>query len=74
MVENYIEQLQRDIYGINIRKINVDSEEGSNLSRLYEIMSYPALIVTRDQDGQAQNVWQGTGLPSKDEVVSYMIS
>lgn len=73
-LESYIDRLKREIYQINIKVVDVDSEEGVNLARLYDIMSYPAFVIMREDDGQAQNVWQGENFPSKDEIVSYLIS
>ncbi|HET9411951.1 MAG TPA: hypothetical protein VFO38_03825 [Candidatus Saccharimonadales bacterium] len=51
--------------------LDVDSREGVELCRLYDITQYPAIIVT-DDDGKVQNVWSGESLPRIGEVSYYV--
>lgn len=50
--------------------INVDGRDGSSLARLYDVMAYPAILVTRD-GGELVASWQGTDLPLMDELAAY---
>jgi protein-disulfide isomerase-like protein with CxxC motif len=72
-IEKYCEELKKDIYGINLEIIDVDSTEGAEKMSAYGIMSFPAFIVTRD-DGQVQNIWQSEYSPTKDELEAYLVS
>lgn len=72
-VEKYCEDLKRDFHEINIDILDVDSIEGSEKMKNFGLMSVPVFIVARDDD-QIQNIWQGSNLPSKDELAGYLIS
>ncbi len=51
--------------------VNVDGREGLALTRLYDIMAFPA-IMAMATDGTLLQLWQGAQLPLMDEVASYM--
>jgi len=53
---------------IPIEKLNVDSPEGAATAALYDIMTYPAILVLRD-DGQLFKGWQGPSFPPVSDVV-----
>lgn len=72
-IEKYCEDLKKEIYGINLQLIDVDSAEGSERMNTYGIMSFPAFVATRD-DGQVQNIWQSEHMPSKDELEAYLLN
>lgn len=50
-----------------IRLINIDSKEGTAVSRLYDIAKYPAVIV-HHEDGQLVEHWSGK-LPAINDVL-----
>ena len=52
-------------------EVNPDSREGAEICRLYEIVEYPTVIATTD-DGQLRNMWQGSPLPTINEVSYYV--
>lgn len=54
-----------------IEEIDPDSREGSDLTRLYDIVEYPTLIATTN-DGQMRSMWRGLPLPTIDEVSYYV--
>lgn len=57
--------------GKELPTLDVDSREGIELCRLYDIMQYPAIVVT-DEDGKVQNIWAGESLPRVGEVSYYV--
>ena len=52
-----------------VEMLDVDSQDGSALVQLYDAVSYPAILVVRD-DGQLYKGWQGSSLPTVNEVIS----
>lgn len=69
-----IEEFVRD-YGKrngseHVELMDVDTREGSATATLYDIMQYPAIIVSRG-DGSVLNSWQGEQLPLMDEITAY---
>ena len=69
-VESYLRDF-RSRTGKDIATMDVDSPEGSELCRLYEIVQYPAILVT-DDEGRMQNLWVGENLPTISEVSYYV--
>lgn len=57
--------------GKDLPTVDVDSREGIRLCELYDIMQYPAIIVT-DDDGHLQNIWAGDVLPRINEISYYV--
>ena len=56
--------------GSELPMVDVDTPEGTELARLYDIMSYPAILATAD-DGTLLQLWQGEPLPRISEVSYY---
>ncbi|HEV2412560.1 MAG TPA: hypothetical protein VGS28_02005 [Candidatus Saccharimonadales bacterium] len=56
--------------GKTIQAVNADDVEGSQTADLYEVVNYPAIIVTAD-DGSLIKIWQGPQLPTISEVSYY---
>jgi hypothetical protein len=54
---------------IDYKLIDADSREGADLSELYDIVSRPAVVVTRS-DGSIMQSWQGSLPPVAD--ISYL--
>jgi hypothetical protein len=52
-------------------EIDPDTSEGANICRLYDVVEYPSIIATTS-DGQLQNMWAGSPLPTINEVSSYV--
>lgn len=53
--------------------LDADSTEGAELARLYDVVSYPAILARAD-DGTLQQLWQGEPLPRISEVSFYVQS
>lgn len=53
-----------------IEVLDPDTREGDSLARVYDIVSYPAILVLTD-DGQPLKSWEGDMLPLMDEVAAY---
>lgn len=70
LVESYLRDFRRQT-NKELSTVDVDSPEGIELCRLYEIMDYPAILVT-DDDGALQNLWLGQPLPRIGEVSYYV--
>lgn len=70
MVEEYARDFQR-VRSKEIQLVSLDTREGSDMARLYDVTSYPAVLAIKD-DGQLLKFWQGPNLPLKDEVAGYL--
>ncbi len=55
-----------------IEVLSLETREGADLARLYDVVAYPAIVAVRG-DGQLLRLWQGAVLPLIDEV-SYYVS
>ncbi len=51
--------------------VSLDTLEGDNMAKLYDITSYPAVLAIKD-DGQLQKMWQGGAFPLQNELDYYM--
>lgn len=71
-VEEYIEELKRRSLGspTKIEILNANTRDGMAIASLYDIFSFPAIMVIR-MDGGMQKLWQGVDLPLFDEVQAY---
>ncbi len=74
LTEDYLRDLTRmhDVKEQDIRVIDPDSREGGYSASLYDVMSYPSIVIT-DSYGQFVKSWNGE-LPLMDELVSYTFS
>lgn len=70
LVADYLRDFESQT-GKILPQMDVDSKEGTELCQLYEIMAYPAILVT-DNDGRVQRIWQGENLPLVGEVSYYL--
>lgn len=71
-----VEEFSHNLYkqtGKETEFISLETSEGLDLARLYDIVDYPAIIVRRDT-GELLNSWQGETLPLINEVAGYMLS
>lgn len=69
-----VEDFKRDFerfshYSMDL--LSLESVEGSDKARLYDIVQYPAIVVTRD-DGQILKYWSGETMPLINEISSYL--
>jgi protein-disulfide isomerase-like protein with CxxC motif len=57
--------------GHDLETLDPESRDGVSFCRSYDILQFPTLIAISDE-GQMQNVWQGTPLPTISEVSYYV--
>jgi hypothetical protein len=67
-VEDYARDYKRLKNG-DIELVSLETVEGAERARIYDITSYPAILVMAD-DGQLHKFWQGE-LPAMNELESY---
>jgi hypothetical protein len=56
--------------GRQIKMLDLETEEGASVAKLYDVTVYPAIIATTD-DGQMLQLWQDDPLPLINEVMYY---
>lgn len=71
MIEQFIHDFQAEHQSQHLEVLSIDTREGSATATLYDIMSYPAILVLQT-DGYVQKIWQGDALPLMDEVAAYV--
>jgi len=71
LTEEFLRDIRSRTDNPNIVALDVDSREGSIQAQLYDIMSFPAILVIQD-NGSIQNSWVGETLPLVNEVVAYL--
>lgn len=72
-VETYGAEFEHRCAGVKLELQDVDRREGAATASLYDITSYPAVLVLQD-NGTASMVWQGQMLPLIDEVAGYALA
>lgn len=68
-VQEFIELSRRKYPGKEIEEIELDTREGAELASIYNIDTYPGIVVKSDT-GSVLATWKGLPLPLIDEVVS----
>lgn len=68
-VETFLEDFARQT-GRTLEVLDPDTPLGDQFARSYDIVEYPT-IVAISSDGQVQNMWRGTALPTISEVSYY---
>lgn len=71
MVEEYSHDFKRT-KGYDLELVDLNTRSGADLARLYDVMEYPSVLVTRD-DGQLMKSWQGQQMPLMSEVAAYLV-
>lgn len=71
-VEEYAHDIER-LHNITPELMDVDTREGMAMTSLYDIMSFPAVVATRDT-GELLQHWVGEQLPLMGEVAAYVRS
>ncbi len=71
-VETFVHDFERRHGDAKLELVNIDEREGIALASLYDIMSFPSIMVLAD-DGGMLHLWQNEQLPLMDEVASYVV-
>ena len=69
-VDTFVTDFTRQT-GRTLEVLDPDSPEGDSFCRTYDIVEYPSIIALGN-DGQLQNLWTGTMLPTISEVSYYV--
>jgi hypothetical protein len=70
MIEQFIRDFEVKEGSINLEVVDVDTRDGMATASLYDIMSYPAIMVLQN-DGYMHKLWQGGEMPLMDELAAY---
>lgn len=70
-VREYIREFTRRT-GKELTTLDVDTVEGAEKAKLYDILQYPAVIAVKS-DGQMLQLWQGQPLPLINDVAGYTV-
>lgn len=65
-VESFLRDMDKQ-YNIQPTKLDIDTIEGDQFAKLYDITSYPSVVVIQD-DGRLQRMWSDEHLPMADRV------
>ena len=71
-VNSYVREAKR-VTGHDLELVSVDTPDGANKARVYDVTRYPAVLATRDS-GELLQLWQDEMLPTISEVSAYMAS
>ena len=70
-IDSFVHEYQVRHGSSRLELVNIDDREGTALASLYDIMSFPAIMVMA-VDGSLLHLWTGAELPLIDEVASYV--
>jgi spore cortex formation protein SpoVR/YcgB (stage V sporulation) len=71
-VETYARDYDSSHHG-EIELISLETKQGADMARLYDVVKYPAVLAIRD-NGELLKQWQEEQLPLMQEVASYQIA
>ena len=66
-VREWLRDFAHDNHGAVVYELDPESREGGDFAGLYDILQYPAVVVT-DDDGRLIRLWKGRPMPQIDEV------
>jgi len=69
-VEDFVHDFKRFKYK-KLEKVSLETVEGAELAKLYDVVRYPAILVI-GPEGKLQQIWQGEMLPLMNEVDAYV--
>jgi hypothetical protein len=72
-VMDYIRDYKRLHPDTNVEMLSLDTVEGDETARLYDVYSYPAVLAVSN-DGHLQQLWQSEQLPLMREIDAYALS
>lgn len=70
MVADYAREYKR-LKNKELELISLETVEGAEMARLYDITVYPAVLTTQE-NGQLNHLWQGGTLPLMSELEAYL--
>ncbi len=69
-VEEFAREFTR-IHRTEPELVSLETKEGAEMAKMYGVIQYPAIIVTRDS-GEHMKQWEGDLLPLMAEVAAYL--
>lgn len=73
-VESFLRDLERrQSISDKLETLSLDSREGAETAKLYDVFEYPAILVI-DDFGSILRSWQGEQFPLMDEIAGYVAS
>lgn len=71
-VESFLRDLERRhvLASEQLNILNLDSREGAEAAKLYDVVEYPAILAV-DDFGSIIRSWQGEHLPLLDDIAGY---
>jgi len=70
-VDEYLHEFTKRT-GKTLELVDIDTVEGVQKARLYDIVKYPAVLATQS-DGQMLKLWEGEPLPLINDVAVYTL-
>lgn len=70
-VEEYKRDFERSQNSGSIELVSLETREGADMARLYDIVRYPAVLAITEHDKVLMKLWQDERLPLMSEVASY---
>ena len=70
MAEDYAKEFHNRHQDKKIELVSLDTTEGAEMARLYDIVRNPAILAIAN-DGGLQKMWQDQPWPLMDEVSAY---
>ncbi len=69
-VEEFVYEFEKRT-GHTMDLISLETQEGAELARVYDVVRYPAILTIRD-NGELLKNWEGEELPLINEVTAYV--
>jgi hypothetical protein len=73
MAEDYKRDYERRYPGKNIEMVSLETVEGSEIAKLYDVVRYPAILIIGPNNGLIK-LWQDRPWPPLDEVDAYNLN
>ena len=70
LVQDFKREFEQRHQDRKIDLVSLDTTEGSEMAKLYDVVRYPAILVIAS-DGQLQKLWQDRPFPLMDQVAAY---
>lgn len=70
LVQDFKREFEQRHADRQVDLVSLDTTEGSEMARLYDVVRYPAILVIAS-DGQLQKLWQDRPFPLMDQVAAY---
>lgn len=69
IVEEYAHELEKS-HGVTPELLSIDTREGADMARLYDVVAYPTILALRN-DGSFADMWSGEHLPLVNDIIAY---